>query len=45
MKRRYRAAVWRTAAIFLLLAIIAALDVSHAECERIAGPQSRACVD
>lgn len=45
MKRRHRVAVAQVAGIFLILAIIAALGVSHAECERIAGAHSRACTD
>lgn len=45
MKRRYRVAVWRTVVIFLILAAITGLRVSHVECERIAGALSRACTD
>lgn len=45
MKRRYRAAVWRTVVTFLLLAFVTGLSVSQAECERIAGAHSRACTD
>lgn len=45
MKRRYRAAVWRTVVIFLILAAVTGLGVSHTECERNAGALSRACTD
>lgn len=45
MKRRHRIAVAQVAGIFLILAIIAALSVSHTECERVAGAHSRACTD
>ena len=45
MKRRYRAAVWRTVVIFLILALVTGLSVSHTECERVAGAHSRACTD
>lgn len=45
MKRRCRAAVWRTVVIFLVLACITSIGVSQAECERIAGAHSRACTD
>ena len=45
MKRRHRVAVWRTAIIFLIVALVAGLDITHRACIADYGESSRMCVD